>query len=128
VIEPASTAVVTGAGGQDGFYLVVRLLADGCSVHATIRPGAPQTDLKALRNADRLTIHELDAIDGDAMVEFLAYHAVRADLLRKLGRNKEALHAYRAAIDLVTTSAERLWLTERRDSLAGVSTIVRAHR
>lgn len=73
-------------------------------------------------------IHELDAIDGDAMAVFLPYHAVRADLLRKLGRNKEALHAYRAAIDLVATSAERLWLTERRDSLAGVSTIVRAHR
>jgi predicted RNA polymerase sigma factor len=43
---------------------------------------------------------------------------VRADLLRRTGRNTEALHAYEAAIRLVTTSAERLWLTEKRDTLA----------
>jgi GDPmannose 4,6-dehydratase len=31
------TAVVTGATGQDGFYLVSRLLADGWTVHAAVR-------------------------------------------------------------------------------------------
>ncbi len=31
------TAVVTGATGQDGYYLVSRLLADGWTVHAAVR-------------------------------------------------------------------------------------------
>jgi GDPmannose 4,6-dehydratase len=35
-VEPR-TAVVTGATGQDGFYLVSRLLADGWTVHAAVR-------------------------------------------------------------------------------------------
>jgi RNA polymerase sigma-70 factor (ECF subfamily) len=61
-------------------------------------------------------IRELDAIDADAAAEFLPYHAVRADLLRRTGRNTEALHAYEVAISLVTTPAERLWLTEKRDT------------
>jgi GDPmannose 4,6-dehydratase len=82
VTGPASTAVVTGAGGQDGFYLVERLLADGCSVHAAIRPGAPKADLTAIPNADRLTIHELDATDADAGRRLIA--DVRPDELFNL--------------------------------------------
>jgi GDPmannose 4,6-dehydratase len=35
-VEPR-TAVVTGATGQDGYYLVNRLLADGWTVHAAVR-------------------------------------------------------------------------------------------
>ena len=35
-VEPR-TAVVTGATGQDGYYLVRRLLAEGWSVHAAVR-------------------------------------------------------------------------------------------
>jgi len=35
-VEP-HTAVVTGATGQDGYYLVQRLLADGWTVHAAVR-------------------------------------------------------------------------------------------
>ena len=35
-VEPR-TAVVTGATGQDGYYLVQRLLADGWSVYAAVR-------------------------------------------------------------------------------------------
>ena len=66
------TVVVTGAGGQDGFYLVQRLLADGCPVHATIRPGAARADLDALPHADRLTTHELDVTDADAMRRLIA--------------------------------------------------------
>jgi RNA polymerase sigma-70 factor (ECF subfamily) len=62
-------------------------------------------------------IQELDAIDADAAAEFLPYHAVRADLLRRTGRNTEALHAYEVAISLVNTPAERLWLTEKRNRL-----------
>src|SRR4051794_12903919 len=35
-VEPR-TAIVTGATGQDGYYLVSRLLADGWAVHAAVR-------------------------------------------------------------------------------------------
>src|SRR5271154_5018432 len=31
------TALVTGAGGEAGYYLVSRLLADGWTVHAAVR-------------------------------------------------------------------------------------------
>jgi GDPmannose 4,6-dehydratase len=72
VTEAAPTVVVTGAGGQDGFYLVMRLLADGCPVHATIRPGAARRDLEALPSADNLAIHELDATDTDAARRLIA--------------------------------------------------------
>ncbi len=44
------------------------------------------------------------------------YHllpATRADLLRRLGRRDEAAAAYRAALDLVATDAERRYLTRR---------------
>jgi GDPmannose 4,6-dehydratase len=36
LVEPR-TAIVTGATGQDGYYLVRRLLADGWTVHAAVR-------------------------------------------------------------------------------------------
>jgi len=67
-------------------------------------------------------ILELDAIDAEATAEFLPYHAVRADLLRRSGRNTEALFAYEVAISLVTTPAERRWLTEKRDTLMRADT------
>jgi RNA polymerase sigma-70 factor, ECF subfamily len=46
-----------------------------------------------------------------------AFHATRADLLRRLGRNAEAQEAYTHAIGLTENEAERAWLASRRDSL-----------
>ena len=45
------------------------------------------------------------------------FHAVRADLLRRLGRTAEADQAYRAAIDGTQNTAEREFLERRRRSL-----------
>jgi RNA polymerase sigma-70 factor (ECF subfamily) len=42
------------------------------------------------------------------------FHAVRADLLRRLGRGSAAAQAYEAAIALATTDAERAFLADRR--------------
>jgi RNA polymerase sigma-70 factor (ECF subfamily) len=39
--------------------------------------------------------------------------ATRADLLRRLGRPDQAAHAYRRAIDVAATEAERRYLTRR---------------
>jgi RNA polymerase sigma-70 factor (ECF subfamily) len=41
------------------------------------------------------------------------FHAARADLLRRLGRRDEAATAYRRALELATSSAERAFLEQR---------------
>jgi RNA polymerase sigma-70 factor (ECF subfamily) len=45
------------------------------------------------------------------------FHAARADLLRRLGRDAEAAAAYGAAIALAGNEAEQAFLSARRDSL-----------
>ncbi|GAA4394295.1 sigma factor-like helix-turn-helix DNA-binding protein [Actinomadura verrucosospora] len=46
-----------------------------------------------------------------------AYHATRADLLRRLHRGSEARAAYDRAIELAGNTAETAYLTRRRDQL-----------
>jgi RNA polymerase sigma-70 factor (ECF subfamily) len=46
-----------------------------------------------------------------------AFHATRADLLRRLGRSPEAREAYDRAIGLARNSAESAYFTRRRDEL-----------
>jgi RNA polymerase sigma-70 factor (ECF subfamily) len=57
---------------------------------------------------------EIEALAAQPFDDFLPYHAVRADLLRRAGRSDEARIAYDAALALVATSAERLWLERQR--------------
>jgi RNA polymerase sigma-70 factor (ECF subfamily) len=61
----------------------------------------------------------LAAVDPleDALVGYHAYHATRADLLRRLGRGQESRAAYDRAIELAGNSAETASLTRRRDQL-----------
>ena len=63
----------------------------------------------ALAEIDRLA----ERLDG-----YHAFHAARADLLRRLGRGGDALGAYDRAIELTGNPAERTYLTRRRDQLA----------
>jgi RNA polymerase sigma-70 factor (ECF subfamily) len=56
----------------------------------------------------------VDQLDLD---NYHLYHAVRADLLRRLGRPDEAARAYDAARDRTENVAEREFLREQRDSL-----------
>ena len=53
----------------------------------------------------------------DALADYHAYHATRADLLRRLGRPADARIAYDHAIALTTNQAEIATLTRRRDQL-----------
>src|SRR5215204_2728350 len=46
-----------------------------------------------------------------------AFHATRADLLRRLGRSQESRAAYDKAIELAGNTAETAYLTRRRDQL-----------
>jgi RNA polymerase sigma-70 factor (ECF subfamily) len=54
----------------------------------------------------------------EALVDYHAYFAARADLLRRLGRSEEAKAAYDRAIALAGNTAESAYLTRRRDQLA----------
>jgi RNA polymerase sigma-70 factor (ECF subfamily) len=62
----------------------------------------------ALATIDRLE----DELSG-----YHLYHATRADLLRRLGRNQESREAYDKAIELAGNTAEIAYLERRRDEL-----------
>ena len=48
---------------------------------------------------------------------FYPYHAARADLLRRSGRDEAAAEAYRRAIELCGNAAERAYLRRRLDEM-----------
>jgi RNA polymerase sigma-70 factor (ECF subfamily) len=56
-------------------------------------------------------------VDGLDLESFHLFHAIRADLLRRLGRAAEAVQAYDAALALVENEAERAFLAGRRAEL-----------
>ncbi|MGW3345990.1 RNA polymerase sigma factor [Nonomuraea rubra] len=62
----------------------------------------------SLAIVDRLA----EALDG-----YHAYHATRADLLRRLGRSRQSRAAYDRAIELAGNTGETAYLTRRRDQL-----------
>jgi len=62
----------------------------------------------ALAIADRLE---------DKLAGYHAYHATRADLLRRLHRGQQSRKAYDKAIELAGNTAETAYLTRRRDEL-----------
>jgi len=55
----------------------------------------------------------VDRLD-DRLAGYHAYHATRADLLRRLGRSQESRAAYDKAIELAGNTAETAYLTRRR--------------
>jgi RNA polymerase sigma-70 factor (ECF subfamily) len=61
----------------------------------------------------------LAEVDGLPLAGYHAFHATRAELLRRLGRGAQARAAYDRAIGLAGNSAETAYLTRRRDQLAG---------
>lgn len=60
----------------------------------------------------------LALVDGLDLEQYHLFHATRADLLRRLGRNSEAADAYDAALGLATNATERDFLEHRRQSLS----------
>ena len=110
-----------------------QILAAINAVH-TDAPTAPDTDWsQVVALYDQLTrldpspivalnravaVAELDGpgvalalVDPLPLTGYHAWHAVRADLLRRLGRSEEAKAAYAAAIAATENSAERSYLT-----------------
>ncbi|HEX9033348.1 MAG TPA: RNA polymerase sigma factor [Streptosporangiaceae bacterium] len=58
---------------------------------------------------------ELDKLD---LHRYYLFHAIRADLLRRLGRDAQAVLAYDAALALTANEAERAFLERRRQSIS----------
>jgi RNA polymerase sigma-70 factor (ECF subfamily) len=61
----------------------------------------------------------LALLGGLPLEGYHAFHATRADLLRRLGRSAQARAAYDRAIALAANAAETAYLIRRRDQLAG---------
>jgi RNA polymerase sigma-70 factor, ECF subfamily len=59
---------------------------------------------------------EVDALNMD---HYYLFHAVRAELLRRVGRGPEALAAYEKAAARTANPAERAFLARRIEELAG---------
>ena len=60
----------------------------------------------------------LALIDRLPLTTYHAWHAARADMLRRLGRSAEARDAYDAAIAATSNTAERSYLSTKRGELA----------
>ena len=62
----------------------------------------------------------LAALDGLPFESYYLFHAVRADLLRRLGRLPEAATAYEAALERTDNEAERSFLARAKAEAAEV--------
>jgi RNA polymerase sigma-70 factor (ECF subfamily) len=63
-------------------------------------------------------VHALQLVDAIDLPKYHLYHAVRADLLRRVGRSADAASAYRLAIDNCENKMERDFLVRQLQSLA----------
>ena len=61
----------------------------------------------------------LTLVDGLDLGGYHLFHAIRADLLRRLGRDAEAASAYETAIVRTENATERDFLRRRRQALQG---------
>jgi RNA polymerase sigma-70 factor (ECF subfamily) len=69
---------------------------------------------RAMVDGPQVALAELAELEGDERLA--SYHylpAIKADLLRRLGRSQEAERSYRAALDLATNAAEQAFLRKR---------------
>ena len=61
-----------------------------------------------------VALADVEAMDRELLSGFAPYHAVRADLLRRAGRDGDALEAYDEALSTISSNAERRWLMRQR--------------
>jgi RNA polymerase sigma-70 factor, ECF subfamily len=59
----------------------------------------------------------VDGLDRGGLEGYQVFHAIRGDLLRRLGRDAEAVEAYEAAIARAENAAERAFLQRRQQAL-----------
>lgn len=130
--------VVANGGPRPGRY---QILAAINAVHTSVRDARDtdwsqivalydqmiRVDASPIVRLNRaIAVAELDGpevalaeIDRLGLDGYHAFHATRADLLRRLGRSGESRAAYDRAIELAENAAEVALLTRRRDQLGG---------
>jgi RNA polymerase sigma-70 factor, ECF subfamily len=73
----------------------------------------------AMAEGPQLGLELLDSMpERSALADNHLYHAARADLLARLGRNHEAAVAFRSAVAVAATTAERRFLERRLREIA----------
>ncbi len=93
---------------------VVRLYDDLLTVWPSPVVALNRAVAVSMVGGPRAALDEVEALERDGRLA--GYHylpAVRADLLRRLGRHDEAAGAYRAALELADNEAEREFLAAR---------------
>ena len=117
-ILAAVNAVHTSAGDvQDTDWPQVVALYDQLT-HLDKSPIVAMNRAIAVAELDgpEVALAAVDSLE-DKLENYHAYHATRADLLRRLGRTPESREAYDRAIELAGNTAETAHLTRRRDQL-----------
>ncbi len=104
----SATADATPWAEIAGLYGVLAVVAPGPVVELNRAVAVAMADSPA---AGLVLVEALAA--GGALAEYHLYHATRADLLRRLGRRREAAAAYERALGLATNAAEREFLARR---------------
>jgi RNA polymerase sigma-70 factor (ECF subfamily) len=86
----------------------------------SLQTGSPVVELNRA-----IAVAELDGpeaglaiLDGLDLGHYRYFHSARADLLRRAGRDDEARHAYRRALELAQTDAERRSLNDQLTRLS----------
>ncbi|WP_329243376.1 sigma-70 family RNA polymerase sigma factor [Streptomyces sp. NBC_01478] len=108
VHSDASTADATDWGQILRLYDQLMVLAPSPVVALNRAVAVAEVD------GPRKALELVDALDLD---DYHVLYAVRADLLRRLGRDTEAVRAYEAAIARTESAAERGYLERRRREL-----------
>lgn len=106
----AAIAAAHAATGQSNWSMIAEL-------YRTLLDFEP-SDVVRLNWAVALSeagesVRALEIIERLDLASYQPFHAARADFLRKLGQHGEAAEAYRTAISLSQTSAERDFLAHR---------------
>jgi RNA polymerase sigma-70 factor (ECF subfamily) len=111
----ARTAADTDWGQVAALYEQLRVVAPSPFVELNRAVAVAELDGPevALALVDRLP--EI----GPSLTTYHAFHATRAELLRRMGRSAESRAAYDAAIAATENAAEVAYLSRRRDQLAG---------
>lgn len=65
-------AIITGASGQDGYFLTERLLREGWVVHATTRTPEALLSLSRPEAQSRLHIHQIDLLHPNALDDLIS--------------------------------------------------------
>jgi RNA polymerase sigma-70 factor (ECF subfamily) len=121
------------ARGRTGPYLVQAAIADlhlqeprdWRQIAALYQVLAQQTGSPVVEMNRAIAVAEVDGpeeglaiIDRLDLDHYRYFHSTRAELLRRAGRDAEARHAYRRALDLAQTEPERRFLAARLAEIA----------